>query len=355
MVSQCLAVDRRRRSGSLAAGARGCGFRRPSGLARLTGWRVPSGVDYRVSGYRPKPVSARELPGYLDYVTPLSAPNIPVDSHGVALALNKGRKVYHPLVIARYGITLLQSYRITQHKAYLDRVSTNASFLLDHAVSRDGALYFPYRFTYALFGNRRDLMRAPWYSAMAQSAALTLFVRLYAATGDQRWRPRPTRPSPPFDSGGVQGGPGWFSSVVGTTIATCGSRISRRSPMQVLSGRLDALFGVYEYAVATRKPAATTVFDGGATTVRRELARFRVPGGISYYSLRVRVQDASYHCIHIGQLELLARMTGVPWFARAARRFAADAPQRCSPQRGPATSAGIPSASALAAGTPLSS
>ena len=159
---------------------------RPRSTHRLAGTVRASTIE--VSGYRPKPVSARELPGYLDYVTPLSAPNIPVDSHGVALALNKGRKVYHPLVIARYGITLLQSYRITQHKAYLDRVSTNASFLLDHAVSRDGALYFPYRFTYALFGNRRDLMRAPWYSAMAQSAALTLFVRLYAATGDQRWR-----------------------------------------------------------------------------------------------------------------------------------------------------------------------
>jgi D-glucuronyl C5-epimerase C-terminus len=315
---------------------------RPASLDSQAGGYRP-GVDYRVSGYRPKPVPARELPGYLDYVTPLSAPNIPVDSHGVALALNKRRKVYHPLVIARYGITLLQSYRITQHKAYLDRVSTNASFLLDHAVSRDGALYFPYRFTYALFGNRRDLMRAPWYSAMAQGAALTLFVRLYAATGDQRWR-----------------------AAADATFATFRQRRSTRRPwvvfvrrwhnhrdlwledyaknppMQVLSGHLDALFGVYEYAVATRKPAATTVFDGGATTVRRELARFRVPGGISYYSLRVRVQDASYHCIHIGQLELLARMTAVPWFARAARRFAADAPQRCSQQRGPALRRAFP-------------
>ena len=104
-------------------------------------------------------------------------------------------------MIARYGITLLQSYRITQHKVYLDRVSTNASFLLDHAMARS---LFP------LPLHIRALRKPPRGCArlgnlgMVQAPALTLFARLYAATGDERWGP----PSPPFDSGGVQGGLG---------------------------------------------------------------------------------------------------------------------------------------------------
>jgi hypothetical protein len=77
-------------------------------------------IDYRVGGYRPRPVPARELLGYQDFVTPLTAPNIAVDARGVVVSNYDGHRVYHPLVIARYGITLLQSYRITHDQAYRD-------------------------------------------------------------------------------------------------------------------------------------------------------------------------------------------------------------------------------------------
>ena len=145
-------------------------------------------VDYRVDGYRPKSVPAEALPGYHTSVIKLTDANRPVDARGVALWLHNGYRLYNPLVIAWYGVDLLNSYRVTQDPAYLDRAETNASFLINRAVSRDGALYFPYRFSFGLFGNRHDLMRAPWYSALAQGAALTLFLRLHAAIGEQRWR-----------------------------------------------------------------------------------------------------------------------------------------------------------------------
>jgi hypothetical protein len=98
----------------------------------------------------------------------------------------------------------------------------------------------------------------------------------------------------------------------------------KHPPAQVLNGHMYALFGVWEYALATGSDAAVGVFDGGATTIRHEVQRFRVPGGISYYSLRVHAQYSSYHCIHVWQLMLLTRMTGDPWFAKEGRRFGAD-------------------------------
>jgi hypothetical protein len=281
-------------------------------------------IDYRIDGYRPKPVPDDELPGYQNYVTPLKGSQL-VDAHGVALTLFHGRKVYHPLVIARYGVTLLQSYRITQNPAFLDRAKVNATFLINTAISRDGAIYFPYPFTYRLFGNPSDLMHRPWYSAMAEGAALTLFVRLLGLTGDQEWR-----------------------TAADSTFATFVKRRSSRRPWTVfvarhdgrrylwfeeypkkppttpLNGDLYAFFGVWEYARAIGSAAAVHVFDGGATTIRHEVQRFRVPGKISYYSLRVHAQYAHYHCTHVWQLKLLARMTADPWFAREGRRFGAD-------------------------------
>jgi hypothetical protein len=99
---------------------------------------------------------------------------------------------------------------------------------------------------------------------------------------------------------------------------------AKNPPTQPLNGHMYALFGVWEYALTAGSAAAAKVFDGAATTIRHQVQRFRVPGGISYYSLRVHAQYASYHCIHVWQLKLLTRMTGDPWFAKEGRRFGAD-------------------------------
>jgi hypothetical protein len=290
---------------------------------RTGGYR--QGIDYRADGYQPKPVPPAGLPDYQSYVTPLNDPNIPVDAQGVALWLFNGHKVYHPLLIARYGLTLLQSYRITQSRDFLDRAEVNADFLVKNAVLRDGALYFPYRFTWRLFGNPKDLIRPPWYSALPQGTALTLFMRLYAVTGDQRWRTAAdstfatfvkrrsrTRPWTVFVYPSEHRRYLWFEEY------------PKNPPTRGLNGDMYALFGVWEYALTTGSPAAMHVFDGGATAIRHQVHRFRVPGAISYYSLRVQAQYASYHCIHVWQLKLLTRMTGDPWFAREGRRFGAD-------------------------------
>ena len=304
-----------------AVGARICAIG-PSVDFRSGGYRPK--VDYRVDGYRPRPVPTDQLPDYQNYVTPLKGSQ-PIDAQGVALWPYRGHKLYHPLVIARYAVQLLHSYRITQNPAFLARAEVNANFLINTAVSRDGALYFPYRFTYRLFGNPSDLMRPPWYSAMAQGAALTLFLRLFTVTGEQQWRTAADstfatfvqrrsakRPWAVFAPRRYDRRYLWFEEYV------------KNPPTQPLNGHLYALFGVWEYARTVGSAAAMYVFDGGATTIRHQVQRFRVRGGISYYSLRVHVQYASYHCVHVWQLKLLARMTGNAWFAREARRFAAD-------------------------------
>jgi hypothetical protein len=286
--------------------------------------RVAS-ADYRVDGYRPKPLPAEALYDFQNYVTKLDDPKAhPVDASGVALWPYKGRLIYHPLVIARYGLSHLNSYRITQKLPYLDRAKVNAEFLINTSVSRDGALYIPYRFHYRLFGDPSDPMRPPWYSAMAQGAALTLFVRLHAVTGDQRWRTAADSVFASFVQRRSAKRP-WTVFVSRRYLWF--EEYAKNPPTQPLNGHIYALWGVYDYALATGRAEAIRVFDGGATTVRHQVHRYRVRGGISYYSLRVHAQYPSYHCIHIGMLKLLARMTGDAWFARQGRRFAADAPR----------------------------
>jgi hypothetical protein len=286
-------------------------------------------VDFRLRRYRPRPVPSEALPDFTNTVPNLAVTGIPLDPSGVARWRFGDRLVYVPLLIARYGLNVLDGYRITHDPAYLDRAKVNASFLLRTAISRKGALYFPYRFSWPLFGKRSELMRAPWYSAMAQGTALRLFVRLHAVTGEQRWRTAADSTFATFVQRRRAKRP-WIAFVQrrnGRRYLWFEAWASKRPAPQSLSGHIYGLIGIYEYARATGSAAAVRIFDGGATTVRYQAPRFRARGGISYYSLRIRIQSAEHHCIHTGQLKLLARMTGDSWFAREARRFASDAPR----------------------------
>jgi hypothetical protein len=282
-------------------------------------------LDYRVDGYRPKRVPTDVLPGFQTYGK-LEDATRPVNARGVALWLNNGHKVYNPVVIARYGTDLSNSYRLTRDPAYLDRAEANADFLINTAVLRSGALYFPYRFGFGLFGNHRDLMRAPWYSALAQSAALTLFVRLHALTGEKRWRTAADYTFATFAQRRSAKRP-WIAFVPQKYLWF--ELAPKNPPLQALDAHLAGLLSVYEYAIATGSVAAVKVFDGGATAVRHRVHLFRVRGGISYVSLRVHAQQLGTHCLNIADLKLLARITGASWFAREARRFAGDAPRAC--------------------------
>jgi hypothetical protein len=170
-------------------------------------------------------------------------------------------------------------------------------------------------------------MRAPWFSSIAQGTALTLFVRLYTVTGEQRWRKAADSTFATFPQRRMSSRP-WISFI----LRRPGQRYlwfedyPKNPPTRVLSGHMSAIFGVYEYALATKKAQAVAVFDGGVTTVRHLAEQFRVRHGISYYSLRVRAQYRFYHCLHVQELKLLGHMTRNPWFGREAGRFSADAP-----------------------------
>ena len=73
-----------------------------SAAAHAGGHPISSGppyvasIDYRVDGYRPRPVPAEGLPGYQDYAIKLRDPNRAVDKRGVALWLHNGHQLYNP-------------------------------------------------------------------------------------------------------------------------------------------------------------------------------------------------------------------------------------------------------------------
>ncbi|HMJ81046.1 MAG TPA: D-glucuronyl C5-epimerase family protein [Candidatus Dormibacteraeota bacterium] len=254
-------------------------------------------------------------------IAPLK-PDFPADKDGVPIYVRNGRVETHPVVLASQGLRALDSYLQTGSAAYLTRAGAIASRL--RAVGRpygDG-LFLPYSFDFRLHGTSADLLHAPWYSGMAQGMALALFVRLAAVTDDATYLGTATRLFAAMAVLGPRAGP-WVSRTDADGYLWIEEYPSSH-PDQTLNGFNFAIFGLYDYVLATGDPAAHSILIAALATVEHYLVRFRNPGGLSFYCLAHHVTSQTYHDIHIRQLRLLARMTGDRYFQQMADVFFAD-------------------------------
>jgi hypothetical protein len=274
-------------------------------------------------------------PGWVPYSRsnpePLTDPGI-TDAAGVRMTRLPGRPGLweYPVGQAWSAIVSSASYQLTGNPAYLRRAELNAERLVQRRVTYRGGWFFPYSYDFAVEGDDALLLRAPWYSAMAQGRALSAFVRLYQVTGQSRWRAAADATMRSFEVP-PSGGRPFVSWVDGEAHLWLDEypRARTDTSERVFNGHVYAAFGIYDYWRLTRDPTARAMLLGALTTVRDTAStQFRRPGGPSVYSLEHRSPNVGYHQVDVGQLLLLYRLTGDRAFALDAWQFRADLPAR---------------------------
>jgi hypothetical protein len=254
-----------------------------------------------------------------------------VDGQGVRMFRVNGKLYDHPVAQGRYAIQNLNSYRLTGNPAYLSIAAKNAQRLVDRRVLSDGAWYFPYAFDFAPLRDTSEILRAPWYSGMAQGRALSVFVRLYQVTGDPRWR---TAANAAFTSL-IQAPSGSlpFGSFVDSRrhvwLETY-PRYPAANGEKVLNGHGAALWGVLDYWMLTRDARALQLAKGAIATIKATAATtsgFRRVGGSSIYSLRHRTLANSYHQTHVEQFLQLWQYTHNAAYITTANSYRGDYPK----------------------------
>lgn len=290
---------------------------------------APAVPAWGAAGYAPRDVPAAARP-YNDQPALSHVPAGHVDGTGVRVYVNArttgGRAMDHPVLQAQYGLQLLNTYRRTGDARFLSTAARQAQRLVDTHVESRGAWWFPYPFDFPLGSGLNGLMRAPWYSAMAQGQAMSLFCRLAEATGDSRWRQAADHAfaslqlgysaTEPWATWRDGNGMLWLEEYPGPTMSASG---------RILNGHLFATYGVWDYWHTTRSPAAAALFDAALRTVRRYVLNgFRNPGWASSYGLRGDVPAEKYHAIHISQLLHMHALTGDASFAAMAETLHGD-------------------------------
>jgi hypothetical protein len=247
------------------------------------------------------------------------------DFDGVRMFYKDGKLYDHPVAQAQYGLALLESYRLTSNRTYLDRARQQAQRLWDRRVVRSNAWFYPYRFSFQLHGTA-ETYYPPWYSMMAQGQVLSLFSRLHKVTGATAWRTAADATFKSFLLAPVAGQPWGVYVVSGHLILEEYPNPKRITGDRTYNGHTFSAYGLYDYWLLTRNADALLLLQGAMTTTRDLASSYRAPGWRSRYCLAHGVDAGHYHTIHMNQHAQLYAISGDSHFAGFADLYYDDFP-----------------------------
>jgi heparosan-N-sulfate-glucuronate 5-epimerase len=236
---------------------------------------------------------------------------------------------YNPIAIAQWGLGNYNLFCRTQNKERKKKFLTASDWLCAHLEPGSlGSWAWNHHFDWEY----RSLLKAPWYSALAQGQGISLLVRAHRETGDAAYLETAARAFTSFQKSTQEGGVTftdergqlWFEEYIVSP------------PTHILNGFIWATWGVYDYFLVTQSDSARELFEQAASTIRANLDRYDL-GFWSLYeqgrTLLPMVASPFYHRLHVVQLRVMYRLTGDEVFARIADKWEAYARSRAKRTR----------------------
>lgn len=236
---------------------------------------------------------------------------------------------YNPIAIAQFGLGNYNLWRRTADSERRKKFFLTADWLAAHLEpNAHGLAVWNHHFNWEY----RDTLKAPWYSALAQGQGISLLVRAHKESGESRYLDAARQAfasfQQPVDKGGVaftdESGDLWFEEYIVTP------------PTHILNGFIWALWGVYDYFLATGDSSARELFSRGVRTLLHNLDRYDLGFWSLYEQSGTRlpmVASRFYHQLHIVQLRVMHHLTGEEAFARVADRWETYARSRAKRTR----------------------
>ena len=241
------------------------------------------------------------------------------DASGIPLLNYRGRigAQYNPIAIAQWGLgnynLFCQSADVTRKSKFI----AASDWLRDHLEpNAHGVWVWNHYFDWEY----RSRLKSPWYSGLAQGQGISLLVRAHRATGNPEYLQAAEHAFQSFcrsvEQGGVtfndQKGNVWFEEYIVSP------------PTHILNGFLWAVWGVYDYFLATGKTKPKQLFDQAVQTLRFNLSGY----DLGFWSLYEQsgtalpmIASRFYHRLHIVQLRVMHRLTGDSMFAGFADKW----------------------------------
>ena len=224
---------------------------------------------------------------------------------------------YNPIAIAQYGLGNYNLWRRTADESRKKKFFLIADWLTSHLEpNASGFSVWNHQFNWEY----RDTLKAPWYSGLAQGQGISVLVRAHKESGEARYLEAARRAFASFERSIAEGGVAftdefgdlWFEEYIVSP------------PTHILNGFIWALWGVYDFGLATKDAAAQELFSRGVRTLLHNLDRYDLGFWSLYEQSGTRlpmVASSFYHKLHIVQLRVMHRLTGEIKFAEVADRW----------------------------------
>lgn len=258
---------------------------------------------------------------------PVFDPTIPRDATGAMIYSRDGQTQEHPVFRAQDGINALSSYAGSHSQADLAIAVAEGNALIASHKTYGGAWWYPYSFNFDLHGTSGDVLKAPWYSAMAQGEVLDLFVRLAQTTGASKWRQAADSTYASFTLlyNGDNTHP-WDVSIDQTQYLWL-QEYPGAEPDFTINGVNYALKGVIHYYLLTGNGNVKTLADAALTTMLHALPYVEHVNAVEGYCLDHETPSAHYHGVVTRQMAMMYAVTGDLRFAAWSLQLISDYPE----------------------------
>ncbi|MGA9529840.1 MAG: D-glucuronyl C5-epimerase family protein [Terriglobales bacterium] len=293
-----------------------------AGDSQLTFWHETPELNPHASSARLGPYYMR-FRQKADYTGPCDAAGIPLLHYRGAIGLQ-----YNPIAIAQWGLANCNLFYRTLEKSRQEKFLKAADWLVANLRQNSYGLWV---WNHNFDWEYRTTLRTPWYSGLAQGQGVSLLLRAYAETHNEKYAEAANLGfvslTKPIAEGGVliedQERNLWIEEYIVDP------------PTHILNGFIWALWGVFDYWLTTdggaNSPAreyptsiAREVFDRGVRTLLRNLDRYDTGYWSLYEQSGTRLKMLAspfYHRLHIVQLRVMALLTGDAFFTNFAEKW----------------------------------
>lgn len=250
----------------------------------------------------------------------------PADANGVPLFSYNNQLYYHPVMIGHRVIWALSDYNNTHDEKYLTFAKNSLQALIDRSTREANKMYFPYMFDFSPWATTVTYT-APWYSGMAQGVLLSAISRLYYFTEDNYYKSVADSVFNTFRD---------FDSPISTVYISKNNGMGVEDDYYwvdeyphevrrfVLNGSISGSFGLYDYWWVFNNEKARKLFSMQMTTIKKHILLYRNPGKISFYCLKFKDLNSTYHVIHQKLLNQCFLYTGDHYFTTVSYVFFTD-------------------------------
>ncbi len=224
---------------------------------------------------------------------------------------------YNPIAIAQWGLGNYNVWCDSKSDLNFEKFIKCANWLVDNLEqNNEGEKVWMHHFDWEY----RDKLLSPWYSGLAQGQGISVLVRAYKETGQEKYKKSAEDAFQVFTLGINDGGVNYLDKNGNNWI----EEYIVYPPTHILNGFIWSLWGIYDYALQFKNSKSKNLFNNYVETLLSELDSYDT----GYWSLYEHsgtflkmIASSFYHKLHIVQLKIMYTLTKEKTFDDKAKKW----------------------------------